>query len=185
MRPGRMDRKSFQHKRSRAGRSRTYNGPSVSPWTNCRTCGSVEAFASSVVPSKSTASGAVASTRPASPIRLPGFVVRAARVSKAVTPAPPRATVGWTVEFDYVLGHSVPMTVLVAVLTLLAAGAGLWLFRMQREIPPGTPVLYVPPQGLGPAQTRYIADETEGDDPEAELRYPSDHAPFKPKTDVA
>jgi len=79
-------------------------------------------------------------------------------------PAPPRATVGWTVEFDYVLGHSVPMTVLVAVLTLLAAGAGLWLFRMQREIPPGTPVLYVPPQGLGPAQTRYIADETEGDD---------------------
>ena len=47
---------------------------------------------------------------------------------------------------------------------MLAAGAGLWLFRMQREIPPGTPVLYVPPQGLGPAQTRYIADETEGDD---------------------
>lgn len=37
---------------------------------------------------------------------------------------------------------------------------------------------------LAAPQDLLRGDETEGDAPDAELRYPSDHAPFKPRTDV-
>jgi uncharacterized protein YjbI with pentapeptide repeats len=46
----------------------------------------------------------------------------------------------------------------------------------------------IDPDGAAPhlaaTQDLLRGDEAEGDDPDAELRYPSDHAPFKPKTDV-
>lgn len=78
-------------------------------------------------------------------------------------PLPDRATLPWTVRFDRMLGRSLPTVRLVAVLALLGAASG-WLWvRRSREPAPGSPVLYVPPDGLGPVQTTFIVNETVGD----------------------
>jgi hypothetical protein len=66
----------------------------------------------------------------------------------------------WTGRWDRVLGRSVP---LLAVVLLLGIGAALFGGRLgakSREKPPGFPVLYAPPDGIGPAQAKYIYSET-------------------------
>ncbi|ODR11777.1 hypothetical protein BHQ15_00840 [Mycolicibacillus koreensis] len=81
-----------------------------------------------------------------------------------VTAPPPRAlTLPWTIRFDTILGHSVAAVAVVALLTLLAGAGGWWWARRSREDAPGAPVLYTPPDGLGPAQTAYIVNETPGE----------------------
>ncbi|MDG3012018.1 DUF2207 domain-containing protein [Rhodococcus sp. D2-41] len=77
-------------------------------------------------------------------------------------PLPPHETVPWTVRFDKVLGRSVPVVVLVAVLSAITLTAGYLWERRSREAPPGLPVMYTPPEGLGPAQTVYIVKESVG-----------------------
>ncbi len=76
---------------------------------------------------------------------------------------PARTTLPWPVRFDGILGRSTRAAGAVAVLTLLAALAGSLWVRRSRETPPGLPVTYVPPDGLGPAQTVYIVKETVGE----------------------
>ncbi|NBP86022.1 MAG: DUF2207 domain-containing protein, partial [Mycobacteriaceae bacterium] len=74
-------------------------------------------------------------------------------------PTPPRFELPWSTRWDGVLGRSVP-----AVMWLLglvgAAGLGsfLWL-RSTVEPPPGFPLQYAPPKGLGPVQCEYIRTE--------------------------
>lgn len=78
-------------------------------------------------------------------------------------PLPDRATLPWPVRYDKILGRSVPAAAVMALLSVLAAAAGYVWTRRAREPQPGHPVMYVPPEGLGPVQTVYIVTETVGD----------------------
>ena len=78
-------------------------------------------------------------------------------------PLPHRATLPWTVRFDKIFGRSVPIAAVAALLSVLAALGGYLWDRRSREASPGAPVLYVPPDGLGPVQTTYIVNEKVGD----------------------
>ncbi len=75
------------------------------------------------------------------------------------TPEPGNA-VPWSGRFDRVLGRSVPV---LAIVLLLGLGAGILggiAGARSREKQPGFPVLYAPPEGIGPAQAKYIYSET-------------------------
>ncbi len=78
-------------------------------------------------------------------------------------PLPHRETLPWTVRFDKTFSRSLPTAGVAALLSVLAALGGYLWDRRSREAPPGTPVLYVPPEGLGPVQTAYIVNENVGD----------------------
>lgn len=68
----------------------------------------------------------------------------------------------WTARFDRVLGSSVWLLLVVLV---LAALAGLWgavLGKRSREKDPQFPLMYGPPEGIGPAQGKYILTESIG-----------------------
>lgn len=72
------------------------------------------------------------------------------------------ASLPWSARFDPVLGGSVLGLVVVL---LLAAGALLWgsvLGARSREPKPGYPLMYAPPEGIGPAQGKYILTESVG-----------------------
>jgi uncharacterized membrane protein YgcG len=75
-----------------------------------------------------------------------------------VTPDPGNA-LPWTPRFDRVLGRSVPVLVIVLLLGLGAGILGGLAGARSREKPPGFPVLYAPPDGIGPAQAKYIYSE--------------------------
>ena len=75
---------------------------------------------------------------------------------------PARATLPWPVQFDKMLGRSAPTAGLVALLSALAGLLGYGWARRSREPSPGHPVMYAPPDGLGPVQTVYIGNETVG-----------------------
>lgn len=77
-------------------------------------------------------------------------------------PLPHRATLPWTERFDKILSRSVPIAATVALLSVLAGLGGYLWDRRSREAAPGAPVLYVPPEGLGPVQTAYIVNEKAG-----------------------
>ncbi len=65
----------------------------------------------------------------------------------------------WTGRWDRVLSTHLPLLVIVL---LLAAGAtvfGSLLGAKSREKEPGFPVLYAPPDGIGPAQAKYVYSE--------------------------
>ncbi|HQR28691.1 MAG TPA: DUF2207 domain-containing protein, partial [Nocardioides sp.] len=66
----------------------------------------------------------------------------------------------WPQRFDPVLGRSVPLLVLVVSLSVAAGVAGYWVSRRTRETPPAYPLQYAPPEGIGPAQARYLMTET-------------------------
>ena len=79
-------------------------------------------------------------------------------------PVPDRDVVPWTSAWDGVLGRS---TLWLGVLLLLAAlgfAVGRWWAGRAAEDDPGQPVTYVPPEGLGPAQSYYVAEERLPDD---------------------
>lgn len=77
--------------------------------------------------------------------------------------APPGQTVlPWSLDWDPVLGRSVPVVILVALISLVGLLVGLrWSIR-STEKRPGFPVMYEPPQDMGPVQTHYIAYEDMG-----------------------
>jgi uncharacterized membrane protein YgcG len=66
----------------------------------------------------------------------------------------------WPGRFDRVLGRSVPVLAIVLLLGLGAGILGGLAGARAREKPPGFPVLYAPPDGIGPAQAKYIYSET-------------------------
>jgi hypothetical protein len=73
--------------------------------------------------------------------------------------APGRVTLPWPVRYDGVLPRSVLLVVLLLLLSAAGAAAGWVLARHAREPQPGHPVLYAPPEGLGPVQAAYVANE--------------------------
>lgn len=65
----------------------------------------------------------------------------------------------WIQRWDVVLGSSLATAIIVL---LLAVGAGLLAFllvRRTREADPGFPLMYAPPEGIGPAQAAYLVTE--------------------------
>ncbi|MBB3042109.1 DUF2207 domain-containing protein [Nocardioides soli] len=75
-------------------------------------------------------------------------------------PTPPAGTtLPWRGGLDPILGTSVPV---LAVVLLLAGGAGALgyvLVRGTRETDPQLPLMYAPPEGIGPAQAAYLVTE--------------------------
>src|SRR5690606_21130826 len=71
----------------------------------------------------------------------------------------PGAELPWTGRYDRVLGQSVPLLVAVGVLVAAAAVAGLLVTRSTREREPAFPLMYAPPEGIGPAQAKYVMRE--------------------------
>ncbi|WP_146828551.1 DUF2207 domain-containing protein [Aeromicrobium flavum] len=82
-------------------------------------------------------------------------LVRAAMDS----PAPERAHVPWSIGWDRLFGTSLAPFVVALLLAAVAFGIGYLLDRWSRERRPGLPVLFEPPEGLGPVQAAYIVDE--------------------------
>jgi len=65
----------------------------------------------------------------------------------------------WPAAFDVVLGSNVVVLVLVLLLSVGAAVAGYLLARSTRETDPQFPLMYAPPDGIGPAQAAYLVTE--------------------------
>lgn len=60
-------------------------------------------------------------------------------------------------------GSSLPLAIIVALLTVVGAvGGGFWAWST-REPKPGFPVMYAPPKDLGPVQVVYMTKEEVGD----------------------
>lgn len=88
------------------------------------------------------------------------------KVSAAMAmPAPARETLPWSVSWDPILGGSVPVVVLVGVISGLALIGGIAWARVTHEDPPGFPVQYAPPDGLGPVQAVFMHTEGTGPNP--------------------
>lgn len=81
------------------------------------------------------------------------------KVGLAVPASEPVDELPWTPRWDAVLGQNV---LLLACVLLLAAGAsvlGLTIGARSREPRPQYPLMYAPPEGLGPAQAAYLFTE--------------------------
>jgi hypothetical protein len=66
----------------------------------------------------------------------------------------------WTGRWDRVLSTHLPVLAIVLLFAAGALGFGSVLGAKSREKAPGFPVLYEPPAGIGPAQAKYILDES-------------------------
>lgn len=93
---------------------------------------------------------------------LPANSGMTTRVSLPIA-TPPRVELPWSVLWDGVLGRSVPAALFVLLLCLVSGALALVWVRSTREEPPGFPVQYAPPPGLGPVETVYIDTEDTGD----------------------
>lgn len=74
------------------------------------------------------------------------------------TPEPGTAP-PWSARFDPVLGTSVPVLLVVLAVGALVGVGGLVLARTTFERNPQFPLMYAPPDGLGPAQATYVLQE--------------------------
>ncbi|MCW2758513.1 MAG: hypothetical protein JWO46_2259 [Nocardioidaceae bacterium] len=77
---------------------------------------------------------------------------------------PGQKVLPWAIGLDPVLGRSVPGLLVWLVLAAIALVASWLLARSVREPPPAYPLMYAPPEGIGPAQGAYILTEKVGDD---------------------
>ncbi len=66
----------------------------------------------------------------------------------------------WSARWDRVLGPNLPVLVVVLLLALLAGALGWVAARRSWETTPGYPLMYAPPEGIGPAQAKYILTES-------------------------
>ena len=78
-------------------------------------------------------------------------------------PVPPTQgdTYDWAPRYDPVL-RSWPLVVLAVLAGLVAAAVGFRAARRAHEPPPGFPLQYAPPPGIGPAQAAYLLEEQVG-----------------------
>lgn len=70
----------------------------------------------------------------------------------------------WTARYDRVLGTRVVALVAVLLLAVAAAVLGLVLARRTYEKTPQLPLMYAPPDGIGPAQAAYLVTEQVDDE---------------------
>ena len=80
------------------------------------------------------------------------------------TPLPDRATVAWPPAFDGVLGRWWGLTLTLLLLAVIGFVVGVVMTLRSRERRPGYPVMYAPPEGLGPVQTSYLLNESVPDE---------------------
>jgi uncharacterized membrane protein YgcG len=76
--------------------------------------------------------------------------------------APERDRLPWPQRFDPVFGSSVIGLVLLLVVAAFTGLMGVRLARQSREPKPAYPLMYAPPDGIGPAQAKYLFTETIG-----------------------
>jgi uncharacterized membrane protein YgcG len=76
--------------------------------------------------------------------------------------APDRGRLPWPQRFDPVLGSSVIGLLLLLVVAAFAGLMGELTARGTREPKPAYPLMYAPPDGIGPAQAKYLFTETIG-----------------------
>ena len=89
---------------------------------------------------------------------------------------PEQVTLPWTPRFDQVFGTSVGLLATIGVIALVMAGVGIWLAQMSVEHAPRFPLMYGPPDGVGPAQAHYILRESVGQEQfVATLMYAAEH----------
>ncbi|MGO4257816.1 DUF2207 domain-containing protein [Marmoricola sp. RAF53] len=74
-------------------------------------------------------------------------------------PTPAADTLPWSNRLDPVLGRSPVLLGFVALFALGLAAVGAVLSLSTREKPPGFPLMYAPPDGIGPAQAAYLLTE--------------------------
>lgn len=92
---------------------------------------------------------------------LSGMTVRA----NMAPPPPPQSgavMLPWSITWAPILGSSLPLLILVMVLTVAGAVVGFIWAAESKEEDPGFPVMYESPPGLGPAQTVYMTREEVG-----------------------
>ncbi|CUR58562.1 conserved membrane hypothetical protein [metagenome] len=80
------------------------------------------------------------------------------------TPLPDRFTVPWPAAFDGILGRWWWLTLVLLVLAGVGFAVGMLMTVRSREHRPGYPVMYAPPEGLGPVQTAYLLNESVPDE---------------------
>ncbi|WP_198412454.1 DUF2207 domain-containing protein [Nocardioides mangrovicus] len=86
-------------------------------------------------------------------------------IKTTVAVAPPgQDTLPWSRRLEPVLGHSVVALVLVLLLAAAALAAGLAMGRTAHEDDPAFPLMYAPPEGIGPAEGAYLLTEKVTDD---------------------
>ena len=78
--------------------------------------------------------------------------------------APERDRLPWPQRFDPVLGGSVIGLILLLAIAAFAGLMGELTARGTREPKPAYPLMYAPPDGIGPAQAKYLFTETIGKD---------------------
>jgi hypothetical protein len=72
---------------------------------------------------------------------------------------PPAHTLPWSGKLDPVLGRHPVLLGFVLLLALLAGAGGFALTRSTKEKEPAFPLMYAPPDGVGPAQAAYLLTE--------------------------
>lgn len=75
-------------------------------------------------------------------------------------PTPPAGnTLPWSAQWDPVLGTRIWLVVLVLLVSLAAGALGYRIARRTHETDPQFPLMYSPPEGIGPAQAAYLVTE--------------------------
>jgi hypothetical protein len=77
---------------------------------------------------------------------------------------PPGTTLPWSPRFDRVFGPSTTLLLVVVAIAVLVGLAGYLLARRTSEKDPGFPLMYAPPEGIGPAQAAYLVTEDVDDE---------------------
>jgi hypothetical protein len=81
-----------------------------------------------------------------------------------VATPPAGGVLPWPKALDDALGGSVVALVIVLVLAVVAGLVGFLLVRRTREVDPQFPLMYAPPEGVGPAQAAYLLTEEVDDE---------------------
>ena len=99
---------------------------------------------------------------------------------------PPGRELPWKASLDPVLGTNVVVLGLVLLLSVGAAVAGFVLVRRTHETDPQFPLMYAPPEGIGPAQAAYLVTEkVDSEQYVATLMYAADQGAIDLKHDGA